>query len=136
MASTTTVANTLQLELNKANPNTLADVLRQMQLGTMLAPTKAALTNNPAANTVALNPPALIVGACLVTGVGTAATGPRAVTSAAGTAVAPTMAGQPGVALLSDDGTTLTFEGTVSAVTVEYIPRSAVDLATTSFPDR
>lgn len=39
-----------------------------------------------------------------------------------------------GLALLSDDGKSLTFPTTVTAFVLEYVPRSAVDLASNYYP--
>ena len=44
MASTVTIPPTLQTKLDKAEPGNLADVLRQVKLGTMLTPRKKTLT--------------------------------------------------------------------------------------------
>jgi hypothetical protein len=56
------------------------------------------------------------------------ATGPYVVTDAGGTAVATT-ATYPGTALLSDDGTTLTFPSAVTGFVLEYQCRSIADVA-------
>lgn len=53
---------------------------------------------------------------------GAAAAGARVVTDAGGAASAGA-AGSPGVALISDDGTTLTFEAGVTGFVLEYLPR-------------
>jgi hypothetical protein len=149
-----------QQVLDQSDPNLVPDVLRQMALGTMLTPMKvtvtgltaaaafdltstavqaAATVNNGAAqftpgvtpSPVAL-PPALVVSTLRVTAVGSGATGPRTVTDAGGTPVAPS-AGIAGVATISDDGKTLTFEGTVTGFIIEYVPRAAVDMQNGSF---
>ena len=120
-----------------------------MKLGNMLSPVKVVVTDLTAtatpditSNAVRLaatitgleretteNLPAILaVKSLRVTAVGTGATGPRVVTDSGGTAVAPS-SGIAGVALLSADGTTLTFEGTVTGFVHEYIPRSATALS-------
>lgn len=152
MSVTATKAQTLQTELDKASPNSLADVLAQVKLGTMLTPLKVTvaglgataaidITTLPAAGGVAtVNqgpafpagaklPPILSVTTLRVTAVGGGALGPRVVTDAGGAAGAPGANG-PGIALLSDDGKTLTFEGTVTGFVIEYVPRAALDMGT------
>lgn len=127
--TTTTTAETLAGVLDKADPNLLADALRKIALGTLLTPTKKTITLGTVSATVPLSPPALVVTALRVSDVsgGTGAAGPRHVTDAGGTAGAPGATG-PGIALLSDDGATLTFEGTVKAIVIEYVPRSSADV--------
>lgn len=145
---------TLQQVLNKANLNQLATILQKMKLGNMLNPVKVTVTGLTAAaaidiTTAAVRAASTIVGlerdtgdnlpailevkTLRVTGVGTAATGPRLVTDAGGTPAAPPTAtayagASVGLATISDDGKTLTFEGTVTGFVLEYIPRSNTDL--------
>ncbi len=114
-------AETLKSALNRANPNTLADVLAKIDLGTMLDP-KTVTVAQTAATTIVLDPPALAVFGARVTA-GAAASGPRMITDAGGSASAT-------VATLSADGATLTFEGNVTGAVVSYMPRPAVDMAT------
>lgn len=149
MPATTTEKNEVRDELNRAHPNTIADVLRKMRVGTMLDPmkvtvaglaaaaavditaaaTRAAATVNSGQVPTGENLPAVLdVRTLRVTGVGTATAGPRVVTDVDGTAVAPDGGGRAGVALISNDGKTLTFEGTVTGFVIEYIPRSYTDL--------
>lgn len=139
---------TLQQVLNKANLNQLATILQKMKLGNMLNPVKVVVVGLTAAAAIDITtaavraastitglerdtgdslPAILSVTALRVTGVGTGALGARSVTDAGGTADAPGTNG-PGTALLSDDGKTLTFEGTVTGFVLEYIPRSNTDL--------
>lgn len=81
-------------------------------------------------------PPALIVGALRVTTGPSGSVGPYIITDAGGTPQAPQLAGPsgaqvldvPGVAVLSDDGATLTFAEQVSGFVLQYIPRSAVNV--------
>lgn len=110
---------TVKSSLNRANPNTLADVLAKIDLGTMLAPTKITVAQT-AATTIVLDPPALAVFGARVTA-GAAAAGPRIVTDAGGSASAT-------VCTLSADGVTLTFEANVTGAVVSYMPRPAVDM--------
>lgn len=139
---------TLQQVLNKANLNQLATILQKMKLGNMLNPVKVVVVGLTAAAAIDITtaavraastitglerdtgdslPAILSVTALRVTGVDTGALGARSVTDAGGTASAPGANG-PGIALLSDDGKTLTFEGTVTGFVLEYIPRSNTDL--------
>jgi hypothetical protein len=127
MASTVTIPPTLQTKLDKAEPGNLADVLRQVKLGTMLTPRKKTLTALAAAAAHNITDaahgslaPILKITALRVTA-GAATAGARIITDSAALAAAT-------VAALSDDGTTLTFEDTVTAFVLEYIPRSAVDM--------
>lgn len=131
MASTVTTPPTLQNKLDRAEPGNLADVLRQIKLGTMLTPTKKTLSALAASATHNITDaahgslaPILKVTALRVTG-GAAAAGVRIITDSAALAAAT-------VAALSDDGTTLTFEDTVTGFVLEYIPRSAVDMTALS----
>lgn len=144
MPVTTTEVTTIAKAANQADPNSIADVLRLMKLGRMLDPVKLTLTGLPASATlditsldkggsgVAINlgladlvtgqaiPPILDVKTVRVTA-GAAAAGARFMTDAGGAASAT-------VALISDDGKTLTFEGTVTALVLEYVPRSSTPL--------
>jgi len=114
-------SETLKSALNRANPNTLADVLAKIDLGTMLAPNTVTVAQS-AATTITLDPPALFVAGVRVTG-GAAAAGVRTVTDAGGSASAT-------VCTLSADGATLTFEANVTGAVVTYMARPAVDLDT------
>lgn len=148
---TITRAETLERVLKQADPNRIPDALRKVDLGAMLTPRKvtfaaltaaaavdittaaaaAAATVAPALPSDVLTLPAILsVTALRVTAVGTGATGARIVTDSGGTAGAPGANG-PGIALLSDDGKTLTFEGTVTGFVLEYVPRPAIDPTTT-----
>lgn len=147
--SSTTAELTYQQWLNRANLNLLPTIFQKMKLGNMLSPVKVTVASLTATATPDITSAAVLAAAtitCLeretgdrlpailavktlrVTAVGTGATGPRIVTDSGGTAVAPS-SGIAGVALLSADGTTLTFEGTVTGFVIEYIPRSATALS-------
>lgn len=152
---TTSEDQTFRDYLNRADPNTLADILRSMKLGNMLVPVKVVFAGLTAAasidiTTAASKAAATITGLDLATGEylpailsvtslrvtasGTANTlGTYAITDVAGTMLSPTGNTVVGAARLSDDGKTLTFPTTVTAFTLEYIPRSAQDL-TAQFP--
>lgn len=146
---TTNKTNTLQRELDKSNPNTLADALRQVKPGHLLAPIKvvfAALASAAAQDitTAAAKAAGTITGIVLDSGenlppigavrtlrvtTGTLAVGPAVVTDQGGTATA-IGAGSVHVALLSDDGKTLTFQAAVTGFVLEYYPRPFTDLQT------
>lgn len=147
---TVTKTNTLQEELESANPNTLADALRLCDLGKMLAPVKVVCTGLTAAasfdiTTAAVKAAATVSGVTLETGEmlpailsvtalrctasGTAnSVGSYIMSDAGGTAVSPTAGANVGIALLSDDGKTITFPTTVTAFVLEYCPRSKTAL--------
>lgn len=156
MTTTTTKTKTIRDVLNVANLNELAAALRRMgNFGDMQEPIKVTVTGLTAAAAIditsaAVKAAATIVGGktlasgenlpaiakvCTlrVTAVGTGATGPRHVTDASGTAAAPPTAtayagASVGVATISDDGKTLTFEGTVTGFVLTYLPRPATDI--------
>ncbi len=135
---TTSKVETLRRVLNQADPNELADAFRLIRLGDMLSTIKVAFAGltsaaaqditTAAAKTAA---GANITGITLETGenlppIGDVTTlrvvtggtaGARSVTDAGGTASTT-------VALLSDDGKTLTFEAAVTAFTLTYRPRA------------
>ncbi len=124
---TTTADKTLKDVVNDASPNNINDAFRLMQLGDMLAPTKS-VHIQAAAPTVTLSPPAAIVMDATVRD-GAAVLGARHVADIASVPSAPGANG-PGVATLSNDGTTLTFEDNVTDVIVTYMPRPAADMST------
>lgn len=82
--------------------------------------------------------PALIVGTLRVTTGPSGSVGAYLVTDSGGTTQLKANTGvsgaavlsQPGVALLSDDGTTITFPAQVSGFIIEYLPRSFTDVTT------
>jgi hypothetical protein len=145
------VSDTVQNALDRAEPAKLADLVRELKLGSMLSPLNVTVTalgtpaaaidlTDPAtfaAATVNLGspaytktlPPALMVVALrVVSGAGAAATGVREISDSGDT---PTTA----IATLSDDGKTLTFEDTVGDFVIVYVPRSDVDPVGTDFPN-
>lgn len=155
--STTTADITLQQELNKGNAGKLPTLLQKMKIGnvlggavkvvaTGLSPaasfdittsavrTASTITGLDRESTDAL-PPIMAVKTLRVTASGTAnSVGTYAVGDSGSTALSPTAGANVGLALISDDGKTLTFPTAVTAFVLEYIPRSAVDLATTYYP--
>lgn len=144
---TTTKIETLQRALNDANPNEVADCLKRMKLGNILAPVKVTFTGLTSSatqdiTTAAAKAAGTITGVSLDTGenlpavngihslrvtAGAAAAGPRQVTDTGGTASAT-------VAKISDDGKTITFEAAVTAFVITYLPRSFTDLSTSFAP--
>lgn len=133
--TTATKAATVQQVLDDANPQNVADALRMMKLGTILTPLKRTFTGLTAAASFDLteidgtgettgdsNPnrlAALCINTLRVTAVGTGSTGTRFVSDTGGTASST-------VVKISDDGKTVTFEGTVTAFVIQYIPRPQV----------
>jgi hypothetical protein len=146
--TTATINPTLQTELDKASPTEIADILRLMGLGTMLAPLKRAFTSLTGAATydlTALDASGEVVGAAnpnrlpllalrtlrIVTATTATVEGTYVLTDASGTAVTAGSSGVVGIAKISDDGKTLTFPSAdVTAFTIEYIPRSKTDMTT------
>lgn len=142
---TTTVRATIGQQLDKANPNNLCDILARVKLGKMLTPLKRAFTITASATadltaldaageTVGPSNPnrlaALSVVALRIVASGTAASlGAYVVTDAGGTPITTNTGARAGIATLSDDGKTITFPNTVTQFTIEYMPRSSVDLA-------
>lgn len=137
--STTTAQRTLQVVLDEANPNDIATVLQLLKLGTLHKPLKRAFTGLTAAAAFDLtaidgtgettgvgNPnrlPAAAVRTLRCTASGTAnSVGSYAVGDAAATALSPTAGANVGLALISDDGKTITFPTTVTAFVIEYVP--------------
>lgn len=143
---TTTARDTYRDALDRANPNELADLLRQIKLGSVLTPlnrdftiTASAtldVTAKDAAGEVvgASNPKRKAILAAIavqVTASGTAGSlGAYLVADAGATPKIPVGGAglTPGICTLSDDGKTLTFPNTVTGVTVQYVPRAAVTM--------
>ena len=119
-------AFTLADALTAANPASIADALRKVDLGQLLAPTVQTISQ-ASATAVTLDPPALcpaVVSARVTAG--TALAGVYRCTDAEGTAVDSATLG---VCKLSADGTTLTFAAAVTGVVVSYVPRSKAPLS-------
>lgn len=116
---------TIQSTLDDGNPNKLFSAARVAKLGTMLTPQKLTFTGLAASATHNItdaahggNPAIQNWTTLRVTG-GGAAAGARLLTDVGGTPSST-------VATLSDDGTTIVFEGTVTGFVLEYTPRAAV----------
>jgi len=156
MTATQTRIQDLRQVINDHLPGSVEPALAEVNLGNMLSTIKLVVTGLTAAaafvipnipqtsgsgvtvtwNGINLNPdgsdviPAVgEVVTLRVTNVGTAAVGPRVVTDVGGTPGAPGANG-PGIATISDDGTTITFEGTVTGFILTYQPRSTLPLTT------
>ena len=149
---TTTATPTIQSELNKSNPNNIADLNRLMKPGNLHAPIKVVMTGGALAaydiTTAAFKALSTITGITLATGENlpplrglislrvTAATtgstvGSYVLTDASGTALTANTSAVVGLAKISDDGKTITFvTADVTAFELHYSPRSAVDLET------
>lgn len=148
MASTTaTQVQTIKDTIDTANPSQAWAALQKAKLGTMLAPLKRTFTGLTSAASFDLTQidgtgedtgvananrlAALSITHLRVTA-GTAAAGPRHVTDVGGTPGAPGANG-PGIATLSDDGKTITFEAAATAFVIQYIPRASEDLGNDFF---
>lgn len=144
-------------KLNDANPNLLATLLQQVKLGKMLDPVKVTFAGLTAAAAIDITtsasrtgatinlglegiaageglPPIQMVKTLRVTASATAASlGTYIVSDSGGTAIIPPggAGAAVGIALLSDDGKTITFPNTITAFVLEYMPRSEVDLTDT-----
>lgn len=150
--STTTADITLQQIINRSNLNQLAAALSKVKLGNVLGSVKITVaglgaTATPIVTGAAVRAAATISGldrgtndnlpaiqtvkTLRVTTSGTAnSVGSYAVSDAGGTALSPTAGANVGLALLSDDGTTLTFPTTVTGFVLEYVPRPDTALST------
>lgn len=147
---TTTKTKTIREVLNKAEPNEISDALRKVRLGNMVEPIKVTFASLSAAAAIDITTAASKAAATIAGGftlasgetlppigqvvslrvtAGAAAAGARVVTDAGGTAGAPGANG-PGIALISDNGKTLTFEGNVTGFVLTYLPRSYTDVDT------
>lgn len=142
MSTTTTKVRSLQEVADEALPGEVDDALRSFKIGTTLTPLKRTFTGLTGAATYDLtaldatgetvglqNPNRLPILALLnlrVTAATTAATaGAYITTDAGGNTVSPATHTVAGVALISDDGKTLTFPSAdVTAFIIEYIPRT------------
>jgi hypothetical protein len=154
VADTVTKVTTLQREADFGTLGRLEPVLAKLALGTILSPRKITVAGAAAAVSFDLTSatltfpfitastgvsdaetaasklrPALVVSTLRVTA-GTFP-GARIVTDVGGTPLSGDAAG-PGVATISDDGKTITFEAgaAVTAFIIEYVPRAATDPST------
>lgn len=145
MPSTTTLTKTLLMALDGALPGEFASAAERAKLGTrdtilkraftITASATADLTALDAAGETAgaLNPNRLPIKHCRslrITASGTGASlGAYILTDSGGTAIVPPggASAAVGVALISDDGKTITFPNTVTQFTVEYTPGGRSD---------
>ena len=148
--TTTTMIRTLQNVLDQALPGEFSDAARQAMLGTTLAPLKRTFTGLAGAATYNLttldasgetvglantNRLALLALRSLRITAATTGTvvGTYVLSDIAGAAVTAATHTVVGIALISDDGTTLTFPSAdVTAFVIEYIPRTLQASAWTS----
>lgn len=151
----TTVTKNVDLRdaLNSGMPDSIAKAEQAVKRGNMTSLIKvtfAALASAAAQDitTAAAKAAGTISGITLQTGellpaigqvlslrvtAGAAAAGPRVVVDTGGTAGAPGANG-PGIARISDDGKTLTFEAAVTGFVLQYYPRADVALTTEAPP--
>jgi PPE-repeat protein len=124
---------TLKTELDRADPNNLADMLRKVALGSLLDVAEYDTGTITASADVTLPGGALVVQSARVVTSGTAASVGLYLAGDAGiTPLLPPGGASAGVgyAKLSADGKTLTFPNTVTRVIVRYIKQPAVALST------
>jgi hypothetical protein len=136
MPVTTTSKDTLKVVLDRAHPATLADALAKVDLGTVLTPIVLDTGVITASATITLSPPALLVQSARIVSSGTAGSVGSYLLSDTGAVMAIPAGGAnltPGVGRISADGATVTFPNTVTQAVIQYIPRSATDLAS-QFP--
>lgn len=146
--STTTVPDTLQRVLDRANPNELPSALAKTKPGhtaaivnvvtaglTLAAAFDITTAAFKALSTITgidldtgegLPPIGTLLQCEIITSGGTSDTGPRVL----GLTAAAKGAGSVGICSLSSDGKTITFEGTCTAITFAYVPRSALAVTT------
>lgn len=130
--ATATEVQTIKSTIDTANPTQGWDALQKAKLGTMLAGKKVTLTGLVAAASFDVTTlddptspgdtlPAILSISVLRVTAGVAATGVRQIGDAAATPSAT-------LATLSDDGKTITFEGNVTDMVLQYIPAAAEPL--------
>jgi len=131
---TDTAVQTLKSVLDRADPNQIADALRQVKLGTILTPVSLDTGDltGVEVNHIHLDPPALLVRSVRV--VHTLTTdepdiGEYLASDENATMSAASTANGPGVCKMDADGSKITFHNTVvRQAIIEYIPRPAVAL--------
>lgn len=135
--ATVDVDPTLLTELDKADPNLLPDLIRRLEIGTMLnLEDTGDVTVSPASPTVTLpsSHAALFFVEIEVVSSGIAGSVGLYHESIGGTAGVPVAAGRGGgVATINAAGTVITFPNTVTGYRARYFRRPANAL-TTSFP--
>lgn len=128
---------TLESELNRADPNNLADMLRALSLGTLLKTLFEIQEYDTGTITasaeIRLPGGALFVQSARVVTSDTAASVGTYLASDSGDTplLPPGGAGMAvGIAKLSADGSTITFPNTVTRAVIRYVKKPAVDLTT------
>ena len=150
----------IQDVLNQGNENEIADALRMIKAGYMMSPIKVTFVGLTSSATQNITTAAALAAATINSGfatdpdiqptlppigevaslrvtAGAAQPGPRVITDSGGTpaASATGLGGAPGgVATLSDDGKTLTFEAAVTGFVLIYWPSPAKELTTIFAP--
>ena len=142
----TTTPYSIRQALDDANPNILADALRQVGLGTHLRKIKATIASMSASSTpdvtaipaskITINegpksvrdsgllPPIGHVKSLRVSASGTGTVvGSYFLTDASGTAVTASTSGVAGIAKIGDDDKTLTFTATITGFVIEYFAK-------------
>lgn len=148
---TTIQQNSVEEAISSGNPADVASGLQKIQAGRCFATIIATFAELTSAAAVDITT-AASKAACTYSGIkldagenlppigdlvslrvtaGTAGVGPRQVTDSGGTAAAIPSGDVSGIALLSDDGKTLTFDAAVTGFVLVYRPRAAVALSTT-----
>lgn len=126
--TTTTTPETLAQVLSKADLNKLADALRQIDLGAMLAPAEYDTGTITGADAITLpGNGALLVQSARVHAGSATFVGTYAVGDSGATPLTAATASVVGLAKLSADGKTITFPTgtTATRVVVRYIPAPA-----------
>lgn len=122
---------TLKSELNRADLNSIADMLRKVQLGTMFEIQEWDSGTITAAATIDIPGGALLVQSAQVVTSGTAASvGHYLPGNSSSTPLLPPGGADTavGIASVAADGSTLTFPNTVTRVIVRYIKKPAIAL--------
>jgi hypothetical protein len=152
---TTSRTPTVREAVNSGNPAVMASALQHVALGTMLGKIKVVVaslsaTATPDITSAAVKAAATITGITLQSGEnlpaigvvvslrisasGTATSlGTYGISDAGGTAIIPPggASAAMGVALLSDDGKTITFPNTVTGFVLEYFPAASGGMTAT-----
>ena len=124
-----TAKETLGAVLSKANPNQLADALKKVDLGVMLAPVSTTITLAAPATTLPLPVKSFGPGSMHVRVTAGVSVGKYLVTDSAGVAV--NVGTEVGVCKLAADGLSLIFNANVTTVIVSYLAASATALDAT-----
>jgi len=120
---------TLGSVLTTSNPNQIADALKGVNLGVMLAAVSETLSNPAPATTIVLNKPSFGPGSMHVRVTVGVSVGKYVVSDAAGVAV--DVGAEIGVCKLNAAGTELEFASAVEEVIVSYLAASETSLDTT-----